>query len=232
MIWTDSSVPFPFGKGSSGVLANCSLCGTETTFSFSACPVCSSFSAEAVSFCKFFAGLGSTNKSAISFPFSSYKTLVLSLPLCALLHFSFYLKLCGRNCLLCPPVLSGYNGFSWGTTWLMSWPDRACYLHPLQSRVVSYFCIHSSLFSDYRHTVSSKFFDTLVPSISTKKFVPPCHACCVLSCLCCNKHSLLLSSCFSRMGRIENPFCSTCRHLSQDSSHLILHCPATNSLHC
>ena len=46
-LWTDGSVPFPFGKGGSGVLANCSLCGTEATLSFSAGPVCSSFSTEA-----------------------------------------------------------------------------------------------------------------------------------------------------------------------------------------
>ena len=45
--WTDGSVPFPFGKDGSGVLANCSLCGTEATLSFSAGAVCSSFSAEA-----------------------------------------------------------------------------------------------------------------------------------------------------------------------------------------
>ena len=38
---------FLFGKGSSGVLANCSLCGTEAILSFSAGSVCSSFSAEA-----------------------------------------------------------------------------------------------------------------------------------------------------------------------------------------
>ena len=44
---TDGSVPFPFGKGGSGVLANCFLCGTEATLSFSAGPICSSFSAEA-----------------------------------------------------------------------------------------------------------------------------------------------------------------------------------------
>ena len=44
VVWTDGSVPF--GKGGSGVLANCSLCGTEATLSFSAGPVCSSFSAE------------------------------------------------------------------------------------------------------------------------------------------------------------------------------------------
>ena len=47
VIWTDDSVPLLFGKGSSGVLANCSLCGTEATLSFLAVPVCSSFSAEA-----------------------------------------------------------------------------------------------------------------------------------------------------------------------------------------
>ena len=47
VLWTNSSVRFPFGKGSSGVLANCPLCGTEATLSFLAGPVCSSFSAEA-----------------------------------------------------------------------------------------------------------------------------------------------------------------------------------------
>ena len=47
VLWTDGSVPFPFGKGGSGVLANCSLCGTQTTLSFSAGPICLSFSAEA-----------------------------------------------------------------------------------------------------------------------------------------------------------------------------------------
>ena len=47
VLWTDGSVPFPFGKGGSGVLSNCSLSDTEATISFSAGPVCSSFSAEA-----------------------------------------------------------------------------------------------------------------------------------------------------------------------------------------
>ena len=43
VLWTDGSVPFHFTKGSSGVLANCSLCGTEVTLFFSAGPICSSF---------------------------------------------------------------------------------------------------------------------------------------------------------------------------------------------
>ena len=99
-----------------------------------------------------------------------------------------------------------------------------CSLSLLTSR------IHSSLFSNWRRTFSSKFFDTQVPSISTEELVLPRHARCVLSRLRCNGQSLLLGSYFSRIGRIENPSCSACGHSSQDTSHVILHCPATDSL--
>ena len=61
-----------------------------------------------------------------------------------------------------------------------------CSLSPLISR------IHFCLFSDWRRTVSSKFFDTQVPSIFTEKLVLPRHARCVLSRLRCHGHSLLL----------------------------------------
>ena len=90
--------------------------------------------------------------------------------------------------------------------------------------------IHSFFFSDWKCTVSSKFFDTQVPSISTEELMLPRHARCVLSRLHCNGHSLLLSSYLSRIGRIENPSCSACEHSSQDTSHLILHYRATDSL--
>ena len=96
-------------------------------------------------------------------------------------------------------------------------------LSPLTSHM------HSRLISDWRRTVSLKFFDTQVPSIFTKELVLPCHARCVLSRLRCNRHSLLLGSYLSRIGRIENPSCNTCGHSSQDTSDLILHCPATDS---
>ena len=56
----------------------------------------------------------------------------------------------------------------------------------------------------------------------------PRHARCVLSRLRCNEHSLLVGSYLSRIGRIENPSCSACGHSSQDISHLILYCPATD----
>ena len=58
----------------------------------------------------------------------------------------------------------------------------------------------------------------------------PRHARCVLSRLRCNGHSLLLGFYLSRIGRIENSSCSACGHSSQDTSHLILHYPATDSL--
>ena len=41
--------------------------------------------------------------------------------------------------------------------------------------------IRSSLFSDWRCTVSSKFLDLLFPSVFTEELVLPRHACCVLS---------------------------------------------------
>ena len=91
-----------------------------------------------------------------------------------------------------------------------------CSLSPVISR------IHSRLISDWRRTVSSKYFDTQVPSISTEELVLPRHARCVLSRLRCNGHSLLLGSYLSRIGRIENSSCSACGHSSQDISHLIL----------
>ena len=145
VLWTDGSVPVPFGKGGSGVLANCSLCGTEATLSFSAGPVCSSFSAEACAILHALCWSRQHHKSAIFLLFFSCLTLALSSPPCPLLHLSCYLKLCGRsgrNCLLSPPVLSGYNGspdtrFSRGTTQLMSWPDGERCLRPPQSLVVS-----------------------------------------------------------------------------------------------
>ena len=86
------------------------------------------------------------------------------------------------------------------------------------SRLISR--MHSSLFSDWRRTVSSKFFDTQAPSVSTEEHVIPRHAHCTLSHLRCNGHSLPLSSCLSIIGRIENPSYSTCGDPSHYTSHL------------
>ena len=107
-------------------------------------------------FCKLFTGVDSTNKSVVPLLFSCSQTLVVSLPLCSLLHLSFYLKLIGssgKNCLLFPPLLLGYNGslnthFFWEMQ-LMGWPVGVRYSNLLQSFVVSLFLslISTLLFS-------------------------------------------------------------------------------------
>ena len=189
-----------------------------------------------VPFCTLFAGFGSMNKSAISFLLSGSRSVLATL---CVLRLSFYLKLSGRssrNCLLCP-VLLDYNwspdtSFSrrmtayelarWGVLLV---PSAIFCSFSLICRVLSY------LFLDWRRTVSSKFFDLQVSLISTKELVLPRHARCVLSRLCCNGHSHFLGSYLSRTGRIENSSSSACNHLSQDTFHLILHCPAMDSLH-
>ena len=105
VIWADGSVFFLFGKGGSGVLSNHSVCGTKATRSFSAGPVCLSFSAEA---CTILQALCWSREHQQDCHFSSlmppsdscFGLATLSFPM------SFYLTLfdiSGRNCLFFPP---------------------------------------------------------------------------------------------------------------------------------
>ena len=146
------------------------------------------FLLKSVPFCKLFASLGSTNKSAISLLFSYYLTIALFLPSYSLLHLSLYLNLCQKLFSL----FSSSIKLQWvpGHSFLPD-DDAADELARLEalltpsaipcshSSLIS--GIHSSLFSEWRRTVSSKFFDTQVPSISTEELVLLRHARCVLS---------------------------------------------------
>ena len=145
VLWTDGSVPFPFDKGGSGVLANCSLCGTEVTLSYSAGPVCSSFSTEACAIlhalcwsrqhhkvCHFSFFLFLSDSRSVLATLSSPPPFLLSQTLWQIWQELFF----------SPPALSDYNGspdtrFSWETTQLMSWPDGKRCLHLPLSLVVS-----------------------------------------------------------------------------------------------
>ena len=186
VLWTDGSVPYPFSKGGSGVLANCSLCGTEATLSFSAGPVCSSFSAEACAIvhalcwswqhqqvCHFSSLLLlSDSRSALSSIFFLISNSVADLAGTVFLLL-FYQATIGSQTLILPGNDAADELARRGA--LLAPSAVPCSLSPLISR------IHSRLISDWRRTVSSKFFDTQVPSISTEELVLPRHARCVLS---------------------------------------------------
>ena len=240
VLWTDGSVPFPFGKGGSGVFANCSLCGTETTLSFSAGPVCSRFSAEACAIlhavcwsqqhqqvCHFsFLLLLSDSRSVLA-TLSSPPPFLLSQTLWQIWQELSSLSFCSIRLQWVPR-----HSFLPGNDAADKFARRGALLAPsaIPCSLFSLVCrIHCRLISDWRRTVSSKYFDTHVPSISIEELVLPRHTRCVLSRFCCNGHSLVLGSYFFRIGRIENSSCSACGYSSQDTSHLILHCPAMDS---
>ena len=111
-------------------------------------------------FCKLFAGLGTANKLATSL-LSSYLTLsshpsfflpqILWQELSSLFSCSIRLPLVPGHSFL--PGNDAANELAgWGA--LLALPAIPCSLSPLISR------IHSCLFTDWRHAVSSKFFDT------------------------------------------------------------------------
>ena len=136
---------FPLARAAPAYLPTALSVALRPLFPFRQAQYVPVFPLKPAPFCTLFAGLGSTNKSAISLLFFFYLTLVPSSPPCPFLHLFSYLKLCGRsgrNCLLSPPVLSGYNGspdtrFSRGTTRLTSWPDGVRCFRPPPSLVVS-----------------------------------------------------------------------------------------------
>ena len=78
MIWTDDSVPFPFGKDGYDVHVNSSLCAAEATHPFRQAQFIKVFPLKPAPFCKPSAGLGSTNMSVNSLLLSSCQALALS----------------------------------------------------------------------------------------------------------------------------------------------------------
>ena len=113
VLWTDSSVPFFLAKTAPAYLPTALSVALRPLFPSQQAQYVQVFLLKPTPFGKPFAGLGNTKKFAISVLFSSHLTFVLSFPLYPLLHLSSYIKLCGisgRNCLLFPPVPSGYNG--------------------------------------------------------------------------------------------------------------------------
>ena len=179
VLWTDGSVPIPFGKGGSGVLANCSFCGTEATISFSAGPVCSSFSAEACAIlhalcwsrqhqqvCHFSSVLLLSDSRSVLAALFSPPSFLLSQTLWQIWQELSSLSFCSMRLQWVPGHLFLLeNDAADKLARRGALPASSafpCSLSPLISR------IHSRLISDWRRTVSSKFFDTQFPRFPTR----------------------------------------------------------------
>ena len=232
VLWSDGFIPFFLTKVALAYLPTALSEAPRSLFFFQEAQYAQVSVLNSGLFCMLFAGLGSTNKYATSLLllFDSHSVHAsLSFPPSFLLSQTLWQEL--SYLLFCSIRLQWVPGHSFlpgndAADELARW---GALLAPSAIPCSPSALIHSSFFSDWRRNVSSKFFDTQVLSISTEELVLPRHACCVLSRLRCNGHSLLSSSYLFRIGRIELS-CSVCGHSSQDTSHLILHCPATDSL--
>ena len=140
ILWTDGSVPFPFGKGGFGYLPTALSVALRPLFSFQQAQYVQVFLLKPALFCKVFAGLGSTNKSATSPLLSDSRSVPVTLssspsfflPQTLWQELSFV-----SSCSIRLQWVSGHL-FLQGTTRLMSWPYGERYLRPLQSLVVSF----------------------------------------------------------------------------------------------
>ena len=136
---------------------------------------------------KLFAGFGSTNKSATSLFLSDSRFVLatLSSPLSFLLHHLLWQVWQELSFLSCIVRLQWVFRLSFlpgndAADELATGSVTCALCHLVSSSLISH--IYSSFFSDWKRTVSSKFFDTQVFSISTEKLMLPCHARCVPNC--------------------------------------------------
>ena len=240
--WTDGSVPGGLGQGGAGIHIKCTKCVTATSLSFSTGLWTTSYSAEtfallhALEWC--ISHSKTCNFDSITFFSDSLSVLsTLSTPLPYLTPKSLSNTQSLLNSLSQSKVvhlqwIPGHSSLP-GNDLADSLAKAGASLDPSNISVSLTPLISSqrlSLYTSWRRSVQSGFFQHQIPTVSPEELTLPRSARCALSRLRCNGHSTLLNSYLHRVGRAETPSCSNCGSESQDLSHLVLDCPVLDPL--
>ena len=241
-VWTDGSVPSLFGPGSAGVYVTCSKCNTSKYLSFSSGPIASSFTAVTFALkqglvwctshlmiCKFLSVFFLTDSQSALYIHSSAPSYLLPEPLWNVWSLASCLS---NNTTLGFQWVPGHAGLLGNekadllpkTDASQSTDAIPCPLPPVIAK------FRYSQYRNWRRHTSHSHLNFQVPEVSSEKLLLFRSIRCELSRLRCHGHSLLLSSYLHRISRKENSVCSACGHPLQDLNHLLLFCPASESL--
>ena len=241
--WTDGSVPGGLGQGGAGIHIKGTKCVTATSLSFSTGFWATSYSAEtfailhALEWC--ISHSKTYNFESITFFSDSLSVLsTLSTPLPYLTPKSLSNTQSLLNSLSQSKVvhlqwIPGHSSLP-GNDLADSLAKAGASLDPSSISVSLAPLISSqqlSLYTSWRLSVQSGFFQHQIPSVSPEELTLPRSVRCALSRLRCNGHSTLLNSYLHRVGRAETPLCSNCGSKPQNLSHLVLDCPILDPLH-
>ena len=241
-VWTDGSVPGGLGQGGAGIHIKCLKCVTATSLSFSTGLWTTSYSAEtfAILHALEWRISHSTTCNFESIALFSDSLSVLS-TLSAPLPYLTPKSLSNTQSLLNSLSQSKVVHLQWiqshsslpGNDLADSLSKAGASLDHSNISVSLAPLISSQrqfLYTSWRRSVQSGFFQHQIPSVSPEELTLPRSARCALSCSRWNGHSTLLNSYLHRVGRAETSSCSNCGSESQDLSHLVLDCPALDHL--
>ena len=240
--WTDGSVPGRLGQGGAGIHIKCTKCVTATSLSFSTGLWATSYTAKTFAIlhalewcishsktCNFeFITLFSDSLSVLSTLFAPLPYLTPK----SLSNTQSLLNSLSQSKVVHQQWIPGHSSLS-GNDLADSLAKAGASLDPSNISVFLASLISSqrqSLYTSWKRSVQSGFFQHQIPSVSPEELTLFCSARCALSCLRCNGHSTLLNSYLHRVGQAEIPSCSNCGSESQDLSHLVLDCPVLDHL--